>query len=102
MWRVDPLTLPFVFSGKALEINFATSAAGALGVEIQDAEGAPIPGFMLEDCPKIVGDRVNRIVSWEGGTDLSRLAGKPVRLRFTMEDADLYAMRFVPETPDVA
>ena len=98
----EMLTKPFVFSGKALEINVATSAAGALGVEIQDAEGEPIAGLAIEDCPKIVGNRVDRIVSWEGGTDLSRLTGKPVRLRFTMRDADLYAMCFVPEAPDVA
>ena len=34
------------------------------------------------------------IVAWEGRQDVSRLAGKPVRLRFVMKDADLFSFRF--------
>ena len=100
--EAEMVTKPLVFGGKALELNLATSAAGSVRVEIQAEDGAPAPGFALEDCPPIVGDSVDRIVSWEGGTDLSHLAGKPVRLRLALVDADLYAMRFLPETPDVA
>jgi len=33
-------------------------------------------------------------VSWKGGTDVSGLAGKPVRLRVRLKDADLYSFRF--------
>jgi len=32
--------------------------------------------------------------SWKGGTDVSQPAGKPIRLRFVMKDADLYAVQF--------
>jgi len=100
--EAEMVTKPLVFGGKALELNLATSAAGSVRVEIQAEDGAPVPGFALEDCPPILGDSVDQIVSWEGGTDLSHLAGKPVRLRFALVDVDLYAMRFPPETPDVA
>jgi len=99
--EAEMVTRPFTFGGKALQINFATSAAGALRVGIQDENGVPISGFAVRDCPVMVGDSVDRTVSWDGGTDLTRLAGKPVRLRFTLRDADLYALRFVPEVPDV-
>ncbi len=88
------LTRPLVFSGNQLEINYATSAAGGLRVEIQDEKGQPVEGFSLEECPEIIGDEISRIVSWKGGSDVGSLAGKPVRLRFVMKDADLYSLRF--------
>jgi len=90
----EMLTRPLRFTGRELEINYSTSAAGALQVEIQDAGGTPKPGFALGDCPEIIGDEVERVVSWKGGSDLGELAGQPVRLRFVMRDADLFAIRF--------
>jgi hypothetical protein len=77
-----------------LEINYSTSAAGSIRVEIQEMGGEPIPGFRLADCPEIIGDEIARVVSWKDGGDVSRLAGKPVRLRFVMKDADLFSLRF--------
>ncbi len=87
-------TKPLRFSGDRLAINFATSAAGSVRVEIQDAASNPIPGFALEDCPEIIGDQIERTVSWKRGSDLSALAGRPIRLRFVLKDADLYSLRF--------
>ena len=87
-------TRPLVLSGKCLEMNFSTSAAGSIQVEIQDASGQPILGFALEDCPEIYGDRIRQVVGWKQGSDVSKLAGQPIRLRFVMKDADLYAIRF--------
>jgi len=95
-------TRPLVFEGKALVINFATSAAGSIQVEIVEADGSAIPGFALSDCPEIYGDSIEEVVQWKGGTDPSSLQGRPVRLRFVLRDADLYSMRFRPdvETPE--
>ncbi len=84
-----------VFKGRRLEINVATSAAGSVRVEIQDADGRPIPGFALADCHAQYGDELDRVVSWKSGTDVGQLAGRPVRLRVELKDADLYALRFV-------
>ena len=53
-----------------------------------------IKGFALSDCPDVFGDTIERAVSWKGGPDVGNLAGKPVRLRFVMKDADLYSLRF--------
>ena len=58
------VTTPVTFSGNKLEINYATSAAGSIRVEIQDAAGKPIPGYTLEECPEIIGDQIRRIVAW--------------------------------------
>jgi hypothetical protein len=88
------LTKPVVFSGKELVLNFASSAAGDVRVEIQDEAGKAVPGFALEDCLPVFGDSVERFVTWKGGGDVSGWAGKPVRLRFALRDADLFAYRF--------
>ncbi len=89
------LTRPIIFSGKQLSINFSTSAAGGIRVELQTADGKPIPGFTAADCREQIGNEINRIVSWKGKRDLSEWVGKPVRLRIVLKDADLYSLQFV-------
>ena len=88
------VTRPLVFEGGRLTLNFSTSAAGSIRVEVQDAAGTPLEGFGLDDCSVIFGDELEREVRWKGGPDVSSLAGRPVRLRFALEDADLFALRF--------
>jgi len=88
-------TVPLVFNGKRLELNVQTSVAGTVGVEIQDPEGAAIPGFALSDCGVIKGNYTRKVVTWRGSSDLSALAGRAIRLHFLMRDAKLYAIQFV-------
>lgn len=88
------LSKPLVFEGERLEVNFSTSAGGSLRAEIQDADGKPVPGFALDDCHLQYGDQIDRVVSWKSGSDVGQLAGKPVRLRFELKDADLYSFQF--------
>ena len=84
-----------------LVLNFATSAAGSIRLEIQDAGGQPLAGFALEESPLIWGDEIEHTVRWErnhpsavSAKPLARISGKTVRLRFVMKDADLYSLRF--------
>jgi hypothetical protein len=63
-------------------------------VEIQDAQGKPIPGYTLDDAQELVGNEIERTVAWKGGPDVSELAGNPVRMRFVLKDADLYSLQF--------
>ncbi|MFH1006840.1 MAG: hypothetical protein V1800_04965 [Candidatus Latescibacterota bacterium] len=88
------VTQPLRFEGSRLVLNVSTSAAGSVRVEIQNADGRPLPGFSLADCDEIVGDEIERVVSWKQGSRVGHLAGKPIRLRFVIHDADLYALRF--------
>jgi hypothetical protein len=88
------LTKPFTFAGSALYVNFSTSAAGHLCIEIQDKDGHAIPGYALADCKEIIGDEIERVVAWKDGADVARLAGQTIRLRVEMKDADLYSFRF--------
>jgi hypothetical protein len=90
------LTRPFIFSGKQLAINFATSAGGGIRFELQDASGQPLPGFALADSREQIGNEIERVVSWNGGADLGAIAGQTVRLRCVLKDADLFALQFQP------
>ncbi len=90
------LTKPLKFGGRELVVNFATSAAGSLKVELQDANGKALPGFALAEASEQIGDDIARVVRWKTGADVSRLAGEVVRLRVVMKDADLYSLRFEP------
>ena len=117
------VTKPFVFEGSQLLVNYSTSAAGSLRVEILDASGQPIPGYALKDSADLFGDTVRQRVNWDNqdwdvgeswprdtnrivarldqnrrqanlGWSVKSLAGRTVRLRFVLKDADLYAFQF--------
>jgi hypothetical protein len=90
----EVVTRPMIVEGNALLLNFETSAAGGIRVEVQDAEGTPLPGFTLDDAVETIGNEIERPVFWTHGSDVSSLAGRPIRLRFALKDAGLYAMRF--------
>jgi hypothetical protein len=89
------LTQPFTMQGSQLELNYSTSAAGGLRVEILDAAGTPLPGFSLADATDRVGDEIEGTYRWKGVSDLSALRGRPLRLRFVLKDADVFAFRFI-------
>ncbi len=88
------VTKPLIFSGRRLILNAATSAAGGIRVEILDAEGNPIERYTGTNPVEFFGDDTAYEVRWDQGPDVAALAGKPVRLRFLMKDADLFSFRF--------
>ncbi len=93
----EVLTRPLVFDGDQLRLNYATSAAGSVQVELQDAAGKAIDGFAAADMEPLYGDELDAVVQWKkSGADVSALAGKPVRLRIVLKDADVYALAFQP------
>lgn len=99
-------TTPVItFTGRELVLNIDTSATGIARVGIiqadtgtisgYDPNGVDLPGFNVEDCDLIhTTNDTQRVVSWGGKRDVSELAGKPVRLRFLLQDCDLYAFQF--------
>ncbi len=88
------LTRPLRFEGRSLVLNFATSAAGSVRVEVADESGRALPGKSLTDCDELVGDSIERTVTWKGSTGVSAPSGGIIRLRFALKDADLYSLRF--------
>ena len=87
-------TKTVTFTGKELHLNLATGASGSVAVEIQDADGKPIPGFALADCQAITADDIDRVITWKSGAKVSALAGQPVRLRWVLKDTDVFAFWF--------
>lgn len=77
-------TRPLRVSGARLLLNYATSAAGSVGIEVLD-EG----GKVVAELPELYGDEFEAPV-----LDLAAMKGRTVRLRVSLKDADLYAMRF--------
>ena len=80
------------FSGKRLEVNAAVR--GSLRVAVLDEEGHPLPGLSEPDCQPLMGDSVRHVVRWNDQPDLRQTAGRPVRLAFHLQDAELYAFQF--------
>jgi hypothetical protein len=85
-------TLPLVFDAEELLLNIET--AGWAKVAIANQAGEEWPGFGLADCDAIKVDSTAHRVTWRGRAGVSRLKGKPVRLRFRMQHAKLYAFEF--------
>jgi hypothetical protein len=86
------LTKPLTFAGSTLSLNLVSR--GGARVELQDLAGRPLDGFTIEDCLPIQGDFIEHAVRWKSGADLGRFAGRPVRLRIVMNDADVFSLRF--------
>ena len=90
------ITDPLLFTGRRLTLNYATSAAGLLRVELQRPDHTPLTGFQLDDCRELIGDQIMGPVRWRAGANLDHLIGKPLRLRVWAQEADLYALQFQP------
>lgn len=112
-------TKPLIFEGKRLLLNVDTDAAGYLQVGFLDENGNDIEGFSVDDCIYINGDFIETEVEWmknkddierisnnneEIGVtlsekvvtskDVSKLAGKTVRIIFRMRGSKLYSLKF--------
>ena len=85
------VTKPFVFTGTSLHLNFATSAAGYIYVDVLDENGDTLSA---ETSFEVFGDTTDREIRFADGSDFSAYEGKTVRLRFRMFDARLYSMYF--------
>ena len=83
--RVPP---PLIFAGSELELNYSTSAVGSVQVAVQDCAGQ-----VICRSDEHYGDEIAGSVRWAEGT-LPEWAGRTVRLRFALKDADLYAFKF--------
>jgi len=90
----EMLTRLLVFEGNELSLNFSTSAGGSVKLEIQDEQGNPVPGYALKDHQPWVGDSIDQVAIWNKNKNLSPLAGKTIRLRFVLQEADIFALQF--------
>jgi hypothetical protein len=65
---------------------------GRLAVEILNDKFDPVPGFALPDAQVIHENSIAKEVTWRGQSDISKLRGQAVRIRFYLQNADLYSL----------
>jgi hypothetical protein len=84
------VTRPIRWPGGRLVVNASTSEGGYLRARVTDQRRETVPGFSLTECEVFEGDSVRHRVEWVKG-DISKLAGRVIRLEFKFRKADLYA-----------
>jgi hypothetical protein len=82
-------TRPLTFRRGKLHVN-VDADAGRLRIEVLDRAGNPLPGYELEACRPTQADTLDGIVAWQT-KDVVEASDPPVRLRFVLDKADLYA-----------
>lgn len=87
-------TRPVRFSGTHLFVN--ADIDGDVRVEVLDRAGRPIEPFTLAGAEPITGNGTRLPARWKGAATLAQVAGEPVRFRFTLSRARLYAFWVSP------
>ena len=85
------------YSGNYLFINAA--ARGSVTVELLDENGDVLPGFSAGECNVVKTDGCKIMVSWKEHSDLKALNGRNLKIKFQLDDADLYSF-WISQTED--
>ena len=83
-------TRPLRFSGSCLFVN-GDFHNGGLRAAILDENGAPIPGYTLDDCVRMQADSTKAMLEWQGKRNLEELSGSVIRICFEGTNGALYA-----------
>ncbi len=94
-------TRPVTFTGKGLFVNVACPQ-GELRAELLDTEGKVIEPYTFSACTPVSADKTLQRITWDGASDLSALAGRPVRFRFQLKSGSLYAFWVSPSATGVS
>jgi hypothetical protein len=92
------VTRPLLFEGGHIFVN-ADAQGGEIRVEALEFEFTKPPcpplktiaGYEKDNCLPVTGNGYKMPVRWKDNSDLSRLTGKHVRLRFYLKNAKLYS-----------
>jgi len=83
----------FALTGDRLVVN-VNASQGQVTVEVLDRNGQPIHGFSGDSALAEANlDELRWQPRWKNHADLSALRGQPVRLRFHLRNARLYAFK---------
>ncbi len=87
-------TKSFTLEGESLQVN-VDAGEGEIRVDVLDAAGVPLDGYSGEDAATFRNiDELRLSPRWS--KSLAILKGQPIRLRFHLRRADLYAFQFCP------
>ena len=83
------VTAPFMADGGSLHVN-AETQDGEVRAAVLDADTMePLPGLSASECLPLRGDHLRGQLAWRQGSRL--VSESPVRLRFELRGASLYA-----------
>jgi len=88
------ITRPVRFSGAHGFVN--ADVAGSLRIELLDRNGTAIPGFTADRCEPVTGNHTRAAMRWNGSASLGNLSGVPVRFKFVLDRARLFAFWVSP------
>jgi hypothetical protein len=104
-WEADDtigelVTQPFRCKGHCLFVN-ADAKNGSIRIEALDERDVPIAGFDAGSCQAVSADTLSDNnsgwIRWKSEPNLSRLAGKEIRLRFLLRNARVYSFHVANE-----
>ena len=93
-------TIPTIYRhGDRLRLNYRCELGGWIKLELVQKvpslarpDPAPIAGFSFAACDRLMGDELDRVVTWNGRSDISQI-GSIVAIRVQMFKAKLFAYR---------
>jgi hypothetical protein len=89
------LTRPLTFSGQFLFVNVDTPQ-GELRVDLLDEHGYPIDGISGASSYPVSVNSTRHPITWEAFGDLSALANRPIRFKFSLRSGGLYSFWVSP------
>lgn len=78
------------FTGENLVVN-ADARNGEIRVEVLDEDGTVVNGYSRNACRPVCGDDTDHVIHWQGTNGLGALQGRPISLRVTLRNAQLYS-----------
>ena len=94
----EMVTRSFGFAGTRLSVNVQAALQGAgpaeLRVEVLEPNHHRIDEFQFDDADPIIQSGQSQVVSWNGSSDLSAMAGRPIKLRFYFKNCKLLSFQF--------
>ncbi len=89
-FRTFHLTIP----QRRVHLNFKTVIGGRIQMQVNDSKYQPLPGRSFEDCDWLVGDEIDKEITWKGEADLGHEGDAPISLGFRLRCAELYSVEF--------
>lgn len=100
------VTKPFVWPGGRLLINSSVVGGGRNGglwTEVLNEDLSSIQGLTRDDADAFSWDSTEHTCTWQEEADaISRVAGQRIRLKFHLENTDLYSFRCSEKYRDIS
>ena len=83
-------TRPLLFNGRHLFVNL-DNPRGELRAAVLECDNTPVPGLGAAACRPLAVDSTCAALTWSSGSDLAKLAGRPLKLRFELQKGRLFS-----------